>query len=237
MSALDALWAYQEADLKVDKYESEIRQNPMRKKLLRLKNYYKEQQDAMRLVEQGNTKAAQQIAQLQSQHEALREKLENATKAGDDAFESSSQARAAIVELNEIISRLSSLEQRTSDLIQELGKLNRDLRTARVNASKARQDYTELKEQYDKEFEQQSVRLNELTKARDSLSANIPPEFLNKYKAIKQRCTPPMAVLQTDKCGGCNMALPAVSIRNVHKPNALVECETCGRIIYANDPS
>lgn len=235
MSALDALWVYQEADLKVDRYESEIRQNPMRKKLLRLKNFYKEQQDAMRLVEQGNVKAAQQLDQLQSRYDALRAKLEKVTQSGETAFESSAQAHTAIVEINDIISRLTALEQRTGALLEDIDKLSRELRTVRVNAAKARGDYTQLKEQYDKEFEQQSARLSELTRERDALTAGIPPEFLRKYAAIKQRCTPPIAVMQTDKCGGCNMALPAVSIRNARSQNTLVECETCGRIVYIRD--
>ena len=41
----------------------------------------------------------------------------------------------------------------------------------------------------------------------------------------------PEAEVQGSKCSGCNMELPAVSMRKL-KEQELVECDNCGRLLY-----
>jgi predicted nucleic acid-binding Zn-ribbon protein len=59
----------------------------------------------------------------------------------------------------------------------------------------------------------------------------IQPDYLEKYKNIKLHSVPPMARLQNDQCGGCNMSLPSVVLRSIKAGGTIVECETCGRMI------
>jgi len=236
MGQLDALWIYQEADLKVDRYETEIRQNPMRRKLVKLKNYFKEQQDAMKAIEISTDKAEKSLASAQGQYEALSERLVKSTSdIREENFETAMQVRSVINGLSDIIARLSALEQRLDALVKEAAQLTVDLRNARVNAAKARNEYTDLKVKYDEEFAKQSQVLDELTAQRDGLKEGISPEVLRRYYTIKKRCVPPMAMLNGDQCGGCNMALPALIISNAKKGAGVVECETCGRILYITE--
>lgn len=43
---------------------------------------------------------------------------------------------------------------------------------------------------------------------------------------------PPIArLIDGNRCGGCNMNLPQVILRNIRMGARIVECENCGRIV------
>ena len=57
------------------------------------------------------------------------------------------------------------------------------------------------------------------------------PPHMEKYKAIKRHSTPPITKIHDDRCGGCNMQLPAADMNKIRTGAPYVECENCGRII------
>lgn len=222
--------------MKVDRFEGEMRQDPMRKKLLSLKNYFSKQQEAMKAAEADTEKAGAALGQLKGQYETLRQKIERHIVDTDEKkFESAMQVRQSINEINDMLARLQGIEQRLDGMMRSVGTCSRNLRAARANAAKAKTEYSQIKSEYDKLFADQSRQLAALTAERDKLKPPIPAPMLRKYESIKKRCSPPMAALAGDKCGGCNMALPAVIVSNARKGGDIVECETCGRIIYIQE--
>lgn len=84
---------------------------------------------------------------------------------------------------------------------------------------------------YDEEYKQASVKLEALKKKVADEAKGIEPELLDKYKAIKRHSTPPITRIHDDRCGGCNMQLPAADMNKIRTGAAYVECENCGRII------
>jgi predicted nucleic acid-binding Zn-ribbon protein len=236
MSNLDALWRYQEADQKVDGYDSQIRQFPMRRKLLALKKYYNDQQNAMRTVETNTDKTNKGIIGVRAQYELIKEKIDTSTaNLNDDSFETATQVREAINNLSELIGRLGALERRLEKLMRDAGQLTVDLRGARANAAKAKAEYSSLMKEYDAVYKVQKQELDKLEAERDKIAPEIDAEVIRRYKTIKKRCKPPMAMLVGDQCGGCNMALPALIVSNARKGASIVECETCGRILYVRE--
>ena len=55
---------------------------------------------------------------------------------------------------------------------------------------------------------------------------------LKKYDAVKTHHAAPMAKVENNQCGGCNMSLPTATVKRVAAGTGLVECENCGRILY-----
>jgi predicted nucleic acid-binding Zn-ribbon protein len=49
---------------------------------------------------------------------------------------------------------------------------------------------------------------------------------------VKQRRPNPVARLNNDRCSGCNMQLPSSVIGSLKVNGNIVECDSCGRIIY-----
>lgn len=236
MVNLEALWQYQQKDMQVDQCESKMRQDPMRVKLVRLQKYFKEQQDAMKAVENETERVSKTLAQSQQQYETLQARVqEQVEKAEQTQFETAAEARAQLNQVRDLLSRLTTLEQRLAQLSRDLNKGGRDLRTARQNATKARTDYTELKTEYDQVYAKQMEELEALAKVRDEAAKGVDEALIAKYQAVKKRCSPPIALLRGDQCGGCNMSQPAVVTSAVKKGERIVECETCGRILYVRE--
>ena len=42
-----------------------------------------------------------------------------------------------------------------------------------------------------------------------------------------------MAKVENYQCSGCNMSLPTSTVKRVATGEGIVECENCGRILYA----
>ena len=61
----------------------------------------------------------------------------------------------------------------------------------------------------------------------------VDPNLLLRYRQIKQHVSPPMAKLVGNQCGGCFMTLPSASLKKIVSEDAVVECDNCGRILYA----
>ena len=63
----------------------------------------------------------------------------------------------------------------------------------------------------------------------------VEPSLLERYRSIKQHCTPPMAKLVEGQCSGCFMSLPSATLLELKNGEHIVECDNCGRIIYIEE--
>ena len=70
-------------------------------------------------------------------------------------------------------------------------------------------------------------------KAADEAAKAVDAELLARYKRIKGRYAVPMAKVENNQCSGCNMSLPTSTVKRVATGEGIVECENCGRILYA----
>ena len=68
MDQLHLLWEYQKADVEVDKVEASIRRSPVRQKLVKYRDLYAEQQNAMKRIES-------EVATMQDRLEALKDAI------------------------------------------------------------------------------------------------------------------------------------------------------------------
>ena len=108
---------------------------------------------------------------------------------------------------------------------------DRQQREVRVRAAKARAEFDRIKVIYDDEYKVAAVKLDALKKKVAKEAEGIDPALMEKYKAIKRHSTPPITRIHDDRCGGCNMQLPAADMNKIRTGAPYVECENCGRII------
>ena len=91
--------------------------------------------------------------------------------------------------------------------------------------------FDQLKKSYDAEYKVQAGELEKLKARAAKASKEIQPDMLEKYNTIKRHSMPPMARLNGDRCGGCNMSLPQAVLHKIRAGSSAVECENCGRIL------
>ena len=233
---LDKLWQFMQVDMEADKFEAKIRQSEKRQKLLKQRNFLMDQQNNMKKLESD-------VAAMTDRLEAVRDDAERLQKVLTGLMEelesnpptSEEEANARMEPVQKLMDNLTRYEQELSKMRKDAEVKDRQQREIRVRAAKTKQEFDQLKKEYDVEFKQDTATLKDMRARTDQESGKIDPELLEKYRTIKQHCTPPMARLIDGQCSGCFMSLPSATLLAIKEEGKLVTCDNCGRILYVAD--
>lgn len=231
MTQLEMLWEYQKADVEAERLENAMKRSPARQRLLKYQEYLKEQKAA-------NVRIEEDVHAMSDRADALKDAIsrtEDQLKALHARFEN--ERPTEIDAVQNFIAEAERLRQKVVDYEQEVRRIRKDSsdrdnqqRDIIQRAAKVRADYDKLKVEYDVEYAENKKKLEELRAIVAQKAVGIEPEYMQKYKAIKQHSMPPLAQLSGDQCGGCRMSLPSAVVRNV-RGGTPVECESCGRLL------
>jgi uncharacterized protein len=86
--------------------------------------------------------------------------------------------------------------------------------------------------------EEQAMRsqLTGLESKRSDLAGSVSPEILSQYQRILDKWgKAAIAVVKGEFCGECNMQLRPQIMNEANLKKELILCESCGRILYAED--
>ena len=56
---------------------------------------------------------------------------------------------------------------------------------------------------------------------------------MQRYRRAKQHHGVPVVKVEAGKCSGCNMSLPMAVLKRLAVQGTIIECENCGRLLYA----
>ena len=233
---LEKLWQFMQVDMDADKFEAKIRQSEKRQKLLKQRNFLMDQQNNMKKLESD-------VAAMTDRLEAVRDDAERLQKVLTGLMEelesnpptSEEEANARMEPVQKLMDNLTRYEQELSKMRKDAEVKDRQQREIRVRAAKTKQEFDQLKKEYDVEFKQDTATLKEMRARTEQESGKIEPDLLEKYRTIKQHCTPPMAKLIDGQCSGCFMSLPSATLLAIKEQGKLVTCDNCGRILFAED--
>ena len=228
----ERLWQYQQVDMELDQYEKEMRGNSNRKELLKHRDFLLEQQNVLKKIEAD-------VEIMSDRMEALADEITRLSGSVSEAtanFEANrpqdiEEARKQIAAIQKLISTISRYEAELAKMRKDSEARDRQQREVRVRAAKARAEFDRIKVIYDDEYKVAAVKLDALKKKVAKEAEGIDPALMEKYKAIKRHSTPPITRMHDDRCGGCNMQLPAADMNKIRTGAPYVECENCGRII------
>ena len=207
MNKLDALWQYQQAELEADKLENKLKSTPARQKLNKLFNFLKEQQNAIAGIQKTLDSRQQAVDKLQAQIDELAHKYE--------------------LELGEFKIMLNDDECTAEEMTESRRSVERIMKKAEA-AKRELYDAIAQIEKSAAEYKETYAKA-----AADEAAKAVDAELLARYKRIKGRYAVPMAKVENNQCSGCNMSLPTSTVKRVATGEGIVECENCGRILYA----
>ena len=233
---LEKLWQFMQVDMEADRFEAKIRQSEKRQKLLKQRNFLMDQQNNMKKLESD-------VAAMTDRLEAVRDDAERLQKVLTGLMEelesnpptSEEEANARMEPVQKLMDNLTRYEQELSKMRKDAEVKDRQQREIRVRAAKTKQEFDQLKKEYDVEFKQDTATLKDMRARTEQESGKIEADLLEKYRTIKQHCTPPMAKLIDGQCSGCFMSLPSATLLAIKEQAKLVTCDNCGRILYAED--
>lgn len=230
---LDAMWQFMQVDMEADSFENKMRQSPNRQKLIKQRDFLKDQQTSMKKLEaevavmQDRLEAVQDEAQrLEKALESLSEEV--AANPPGSIEEADRQAEAA----QKLLDSLSRYEQELQKMRRDADLKDRQQKEIRVRAAKTKQEFDQLKLEYDREFKGDTETLKKMRERTEQESKKLPADLLEKYRSTKQHVTPPMARLVNGQCSGCFMSLAGATLLDIRNGAKIVPCDNCGRILY-----
>jgi len=226
------LWQYQQADMEAERFAREMSGDPTRLKLLKSRDFLVQQQANMQKIESDVSAMADRVALLTQQIASQEEQLRDLQETLDECEpESLAITRKSLEACQKLVHQLTRMEQELTKIRKDSDVRTRQQHDVRVHAAKVKAEYDKLKAVYDVEYKTQSEKLKALKAAAEKAGQGISEDILGKYARIKKHRTPPVALLNDDRCGGCNMNLPAVVLRNIRMGAEMVDCENCGRMV------
>ena len=230
---LDTLWSFMQVDMEADKFESQMRQSPNRQKLVKARDFLKDQQANMKKLEND-------VAVMQDRLEAVEDeaaRLEKVLEGLTETYESNPPANAEEAQnqteaVAKLLDTLQRYEAELTKMRKDADTKDRQQKEIRVRAAKTKIEFDQLKVEYDKEFKADTAKLQEMRANTEQEAKKVDAGLLAKYRSIKQHCTPPMAKLVNGQCSGCFMSLPSATLLDIRNGDRIVECDNCGRILY-----
>ncbi|MPN19328.1 hypothetical protein SDC9_166696 [bioreactor metagenome] len=239
MRKMEALWAYQEAEVAKNAVENEIRSTPARLQLNKLHKQLKNQQaviaklsEDIEAYEQQLTKLTDQVSKLEARLQVESAELDTIKQDEESTAEEMTELKGDIEKLNREISQ-GVREAKT--LLGEIDKASEEYQTTARAANKAKKEYDTLRVQCEEERVARQGELDRHDEKLASLSKTVDPALLERYNQVKQHHVVPIAKIVNSKCGGCNMSLPMEMLKKIATTDGIVECENCGRILYGNE--
>ena len=230
---LDAMWQFMQVDMEADRFENKMRQSANRQKLIKQRDFLKDQQTNMKKLEGDLAVMQDRLAAVQDEAERLEKVLEGlATEIEANPPASIEDADRQAESVAKLLDSLTRYEQELQKMRKDAEAKDRLQKEIRVRAAKTKQDFDQLKVEYDKEFKADTDTLQKMRAHTEAESKKIPAELLEKYNATKQHVTPPMAKLVNGQCSGCFMSLAGATLLDIRSGDKIVVCDNCGRILY-----
>lgn len=232
MDQLEMLWQYQLVDIEVERFEREMKQDPNRQKLIKNRDFLVEQQNVVKRIESEVAVMADRLEALRDEVVRLRDIMsEISGKLNTQEPKSLDETETMIAAAQKLISSITRYEGELIKMRKDADARDRQQHEVRVRAAKVKAEFDQIKKTYDEAYKEQAAKLEQLKARAAKAAKEIQPDMLDKYNTIKRHSMPPMARLNDDRCGGCNMSLPQAVLHKIRAGSAAVECENCGRIL------
>ena len=230
---LEAMWQFMRVDMEADGFENKMRQSPNRLKLIKQRDFLKDQQTNMKKLES-------EIAVMQDRLEAVQDEADRLEKSLTALSEEIAANPPASIEdaekqadaAQKLLDSLSRYEQELQKMRKDADLKDRQQKEIRVRAAKTKQEFDQLKLEYDKEFKADTETLKKMRDRTEQESKKLPKDLLERYIETKQHVTPPMAKLINGQCSGCFMSLAGATLLDIRSGDKLVVCDNCGRILF-----
>ena len=237
MDQMIRLWEYQQKDMALEQFKAELKDTPTRKRLVKLQRYLKNSQKKVNSLESKALQIQEAMQSIEKQYAALETDLEELEKdigyysECEDEELDAEQIKAVMQHASELVGQSESLKTELQTMQEEVEQSDQTVRELLQKMLSAKKEYDGLKLEHQKELDGGKEEQQKLEEAVNAAAQGISPEIIAEYTRIKGFRANPVAVLEDNRCNGCNMQLPAGIAAQIAKGDKIITCENCGRIL------
>ncbi len=240
MEKLEKLFQYQIIDQKLEEINDKLKNTATRLRLQTIQDYLQKQSEAIKKLEQSLIvkqndvdDAGEQLKKLKSEFELLAKEIEAAVKDELDSNELP-YVKTLVQDQEKVYDQLSKQKKRLESVISESEGVDEKLKTVMVNVTKAKKEFADLKVKHDLEIKDNEPEIEKLKAELEKAEKKVDAVLIQRYQKIKSSMTTPIVLVTGDTCPGCNMNIPSSQMTKI-KQGEILECESCGRIIYVKE--
>jgi predicted nucleic acid-binding Zn-ribbon protein len=232
MRQIDLLWELQGLDTRIGELEKKLAVYTGKKKLRELKAKFDEEKALLERDEKALREAVKSVKSNRGRVQELKynfEKTEEKLYSGE--VSNMKQLEGMQKNLEEMQRNIEALENAYGGYHAERTRLEERVRISRAKLKKYKNTFDGLKEKYIEGEIKARVEYDELTKQRRELLEKIDERVLDRYNRVRLGVDTAVVMIENGKCGGCHMEVSVVYTEKLRE-DGLVNCETCGRILY-----
>ena len=232
MRQMDLLWDLQRLDSRIGELERQLAVYTNKTKLKQLKTKFDKEKDLFEKNDRALKEAVKSSKSNRVKVEELKfgiQKTEEKLYSG--AVSSVKQLEGMQKNLDEMQRGIETLEIDYRDIQDRRKNLERQVKTSRSKLKKYKNTFDGLKEKYNKGELDAGLEYEELTEQREKLVKKIDKRILDRYERVRLGNDTAVVEITDGKCAGCHMEVSVVYSEKLRE-DELINCETCGRILY-----
>ena len=137
------------------------------------------------------------------------------------------------VDIERLQKEINQVVREAKKLLSEAEKAAEEYRETNLTAKNAKKEYDQVRAVCEKERDDSAEMLASFDEKLERIRKDVDPALFQRYEKVKQHYAAPIVPVIGGKCSGCNMSLPMVMLKRLNAPDAVLECENCGRILYS----
>jgi predicted nucleic acid-binding Zn-ribbon protein len=128
-------------------------------------------------------------------------------------------------------------EDRILDLMGASEPLEANVKKAETALAEEKKQVEAEKQRARQRTAEDEKQLAELRNERKAAAAELKPDILSRYERIRKKWRgSAVAEVVESRCTGCNIALRPQFFQEVKKGDQVLQCESCGRLLYYIPP-
>lgn len=228
---LERLSEVQAKDLELDALDAERAQVPPALTEKRAEKARLEARLNERTAERDELRGRVRTAEMELQALGARKK-----EASEASLRASTAKEAAQYQNQELqfATREQELEEDTLPLMEGLDALDATVKALEAEHAVVAPELEELEATERERLAEIDERESGLRAERDAQAADVPPTLLRQYEQVRRsrRGLGLVEIVESRRCGGCNVQLPIHVIQKARKASQVVRCPSCGRILW-----
>lgn len=143
-------------------------------------------------------------------------------------------------DLNEEVQSLTrqkgELEEGLLGMMDELDSRRKTVKQQRSLVDVKLKDLERIEKDYAEERQRHEGEIGEMQQQRSDFVGCVDENLLEQYELIRAHSANLAVVkVQANKCPGCSMQLTSFLLKQLKALEDLVQCESCGRILYSDE--
>ena len=230
---IEKLLILQQRDQTIDELEADLKRIPNEKELAKSRLA-----SSQKAVADAKTTAQENEVAIKAIELDIETRKNTIGRLKTQQFETrkNEEFRAIGTEIDRYQNEIDELETNELELMETGDGLGEKLSEAKEFLSKAEASVEEELKTYDVREEEEKKRLTEVKALREKAASNIGDEdLIELYERLrKARGSDAIAPLsESGQCGGCHVKVTPATLLKVNADKEIVQCENCGRILYA----